>query len=148
MLIGLDPLLVPDLLHALASMGHGDTVVIADANFPSARLAQRLVRLPGVSGRSALQAVMSVLPLDTFVARPVAVMQVVGAPAEVPEPVLEYQAFFNARLGRELDFEVVERHAFYERAQAAFVVVATGDTRPYGNILVTKGGLRAPLAGA
>lgn len=147
MLKGIDPLLTPDLLHALASMGHGDTVVIADANFPSARLAQRLVRLPGVMGRPALQAVMSVLPLDTFVTHPVAVMAVVGAPDTVPDPVREYQAFFDAQLGRELAFEVVERHAFYERARAAFVVVATGDARPYGNILVTKGGLRDPLAG-
>ena len=144
MLKGINPLLAPDLLHALASMGHGDTIVIADANFPAAAVAQRLCRTPGVLAMPVLEAVMSLLPLDSFVSHPVAVMQVVGDPSAVPEAVQEYQAFFNRTLGRALEFEVVERHAFYERARKAFVVVATGDSRPYGNILITKGGLRAP----
>ena len=67
MLKGISPLLSPDLLHALASMGHGDEIVLADGNFPSATHARRLVRLPGVPAPQVLDAVLSVLPLDTFV---------------------------------------------------------------------------------
>ena len=143
MLKGIDPVLSPDLLHALCSMGHGDTLVIADANFPAATVARRLYRLPGIPAVRALEAVMSLLPLDTFVERPVAVMQVVGDPDAVPAPVRDFQAFLDRMQDRAVTLEVVERHAFYERARAAFAVVATGENRPYGNIIVTKGSVRA-----
>ena len=78
MLKGLSPLLSADLLHALASMGHGDEIVLADANFPAATHARRLLRLPGVGVERVLDAVLSVLPLDTFVDQPALTMQVVG----------------------------------------------------------------------
>jgi L-fucose mutarotase len=139
MLKGLDPLLGPDLLHVLAAMGHGDEIVIADGNFPAASLARRLVRLDGVDAPRALRAILSVLPLDTFTPRPVAVMAVVGDPRAVPEPVREFQALVDAAAGRSVTFESLERLAFYDRARAAFAVVATGERRPYGNILLVKG---------
>ena len=87
MLKGLSPLLSPDLLHALASMGHGDELLIVDANFPAATHARRLLRLPGVSATEALEAVLSVLPLDDFGPQPALSMQVVGDPTAVPEIV-------------------------------------------------------------
>jgi L-fucose mutarotase len=139
MLKGLDPVLGPDLLHVLAAMGHGDELVVADGNFPAASVARRLVRLVGVDAPRALRAILSVLPLDTFTPRPAAVMAVVGDPAAVPEPVREFQALVDAAAGRSVALEALERFAFYERARAAFAVVATGERRPYGNILLVKG---------
>lgn len=139
MLKGLDPLLGPDLLHVLAAMGHGDELVVADGNFPAASVARRLVRLPGIDAPRALRAILLVLPLDTFTPTPVAVMAVVGDPDAVPPPVREFQGIVDAAAGRPLRIETLERFAFYERARAAFAVVATGEPRPYGNILVVKG---------
>jgi L-fucose mutarotase len=139
MLKGLDPLLGPDLLHVLAAMGHGDEVVVADGNFPAASLARRLVRLDGVDAPRALRAILSVLPLDTFAPKPAAVMAVVGDPGAVPEPVREFQAIVDAAAGRAVPLEALERFALYERARAAFAIVATGERRPYGNILLVKG---------
>lgn len=139
MLKGLDPVLGPDLLHVLAAMGHGDELVIADANFPAASVARRLVRLDGVDAPRALRAVLSVLPVDTFTPTPAAVMAVVGDPGVVPPPVRDFQAVVDAAAGRPVRMEVLERFAFYERARAAFAVVATGEPRPYGNVLVVKG---------
>ena len=143
MLKGIDPVLSPDLLHALASMGHGDTLVIADANFPAATLARRLCHAHGLSALRVLKAVLSVMPLDTFVSQPVAVMQVVGKPLAVSEPVTEFQTLVDEVQGRAEKFEVVERHAFYDRARSAFAIVITGESRPYGNIILAKGGIRA-----
>lgn len=137
MLKGLSPLLSPDLLHILASMGHGDDIVLADANFPAATHGRRLVRLPGVPAPDVLDAVLSVLPLDTFVVQAALTMQVVGDAAAIPETV----AAFNALL-RQHGYPAaasLERFAFYERAAQAFAVVATGETRIYGNILLKKG---------
>src|SRR5262245_16788383 len=142
MLKGLDPLLGPDLLHVLASMGHGDELIVADGNFPAASVARRLVRLPGIDAPRALRAILSVLPLDTFTPTPVAVMAVVDDPSAVPPPVRDFQSIVDAAAGRPLRLEALERFAFYERARSAFAVVATGEPRPYGNVLVVKGVVR------
>jgi L-fucose mutarotase len=139
MLRGIDVLLGPDLLHLLASMGHGDELVIADANFPAASVAQRLVRLDGVDGPRALQAVLSLLPLDSFVEAPALTMQVVGDPDAVPEAVRDYQAILDRAAGRAVKVAALERHAFYARARQAFGVIATGERRFYGNIILIKG---------
>ncbi|MBM3599753.1 MAG: ribose ABC transporter [Alphaproteobacteria bacterium] len=139
MLKGIDPLLHADLLHALASMGHGDDLVIADANFPAASMARRLVRLDGAGAPAALRAVLTLLPLDDFVEHPAAVMAVVGDPARVPEPVRDFQPVLAAAAGRPVTIERLERFAFYDRSRAAFAVVATGDARKYANIILRKG---------
>lgn len=141
MLKGIDPVLSPDLLQALAAMGHGDEVCLADANFPAQAIAgaRSPIRLPGLAGARVLQAVLSVLPLDTFVDAPAAVMQVVGAPENIPEPVRDYQRVLDRSEGRAVAIERLERFAFYERARGAFAVVATGEPRAYGNILLRKG---------
>ena len=139
MLKGIDPLLGPDLLHALAEMGHGDELTIVDANFPAVSTARRLIRIDGIGAPAVLSAVLTLLPLDTFTDMPAAVMAVVGDPGAVPPPVREFQAILDGVAGRPVRVATLERHAFYERARAAFAVVATGERRFYGNILVTKG---------
>jgi len=139
MLKGIDPLLGPDLLRVLAAMGHGDEIVIADANYPAEAGARRLVRLDGVDATRAAKAILSVLPLDEYVAAPAAVMAVVGDPdAELPI-VVEFRRIAEAAHGAPVRFERVERLAFYERARRAFAIVATGERRPYGNLTLTKG---------
>lgn len=140
MLKNIPPLLSPDLLHALASMGHGDEIVLADAYFPAAALAQRLVRLPGIAADAALDAVLTLLPLDDFVPQPACTMQVVGSADEVPPAVVQFTEVL-ARHGHAAP-GALDRYAFYERAAKAFVVVATGDTRTYANVLLKKGVLR------
>ena len=140
MLKGLSPLLTTDLLHVLASMGHGDEIVLADANFPAATHARRLVSMPGVDAPQVLAAVLSVLPLDDFVAQAALTMQVVGDATAVPEVVQAFDATL-ARHGCQPSAGL-ERIAFYQRAAGAFAIVATGERRIYGNILLKKGVVR------
>ena len=139
MLKGVHPLLHADLLHALAAMGHGDEIVIVDANFPAASLGKRILHVAGASASDALDAVLTLFPLDG-VAQPAAfTMEVVGDRDALPEPVREFAAVFTEHGLAEAEIGHLERHAFYERARAAFAVVRTGELRPYGNILLVKG---------
>ena len=137
MLRGLDPLLTPDLLHALGSMGHGDTIAVVDANFPAAASARRLIVLPGVDAPAVLGAILTLLPIDNFEPDPIMVMQVVGDPDATPDPVRD----FNVILSRHAvpPPVAIERHAFYRIAAASFVIVQTGERRFYGNIVLRKG---------
>ncbi|MGF6651527.1 L-fucose mutarotase [Paraburkholderia youngii] len=151
MLKNLDPLLNADILHALRSMGHGDELVICDANFPADAVARETVlgrplRLDGVSSPRAIRAVLSVLPLDTFIEHPASRMEVVGEPQAIPAVQREAQAEVNAGEGREVPFVSIERFAFYERARRAYCVIATGEERGYGCFVFTKGVLLAPDA--
>ena len=139
MLKGIHPLLHADLLYALAAMGHGDELVIADANFPCATLGQRVIHLAGASAPDALDAILTLFPLDTFVRQPALTMAVVGDPAAVPEPVRDFAAVFTRHGLAETDIGHLEREAFYARARGAFALVRTGELRPYGNILLVKG---------
>jgi L-fucose mutarotase len=144
MLKTLDPLLGPDLLHALASMGHGDEIAVVDANFPAAACARRLVRLNGVAAPRALRALLTLLPLDTFVEAPLASMAVVGDASAVPEAVREFDAVAAEAHGAMVRREALAREAFYARARDAFAIVQTGETRLYGNVLVRKGVIPPP----
>ncbi len=139
MLKGIHPLLSPDLLHALAGMGHGDEIGIVDANFPAASLGPRLIELRGASSPDALDAVLTLFPLDTRVVPAVHTMEVVGDPAAVPEPVMDFAAVFTRHGLADCEIGALERHAFYDRARRAFALVRTGELRPYGNILLVKG---------
>jgi L-fucose mutarotase len=138
MLKGIDPLLSPELLHALAAMGHGDTLAIVDANFPACAMARRLVRLDGIDAPRALRAVLSLLPVDSFVERPIAVMQVVGNPTEQPDVVREFRDIARGEQATP-EFDALERFVFYDRVREAFAVVATGERRLYGNVIIRKG---------
>ncbi|MFP3567919.1 RbsD/FucU family protein [Paraburkholderia sp. SIMBA_030] len=149
MLKNLDPLLNADVLHALRSMGHGDELVICDANFPGASVAHatvlgKLLRLDGVSAPRAIRAVLSVMPLDTFIEHPASRMEVVGEPNTLPAVQREAQIEVNAAEGRDVPFASFERFDFYERARKAYCVIATGEERGYGCFLLTKGVLLAP----
>jgi L-fucose mutarotase len=142
MLKGLDPLLTPDLLHALASAGHGDVVAIVDANFPAASMARRLIPATGADAPRVLDAILSLLPIDDFEPDPVRVMQAVGDAAAFPDPVRDFTAILaRHRLPAPA---ALERHAFYRAAEQAFAIVRTGERRFYGNILLTKGVVPPP----
>lgn len=141
MLKNIPPLLTPDALHALASMGHGDDVAIVDANFPAAQVARksgaRLVPLAGATAPQALAAVLRLLPLDDFVPEAAWTMQVVGDPEAVPAPVAEFTTVLHQ--AGERPPASLERFAFYTQASAAFLILQTGEQRKYGNILLRKG---------
>ena len=150
MLQGLSPLLSPDLLHLLASMGHGDAVALVDANFPAAATAQRggarLVTCLGSDTPTLLHAVLSVLPLDKSVAEPAAVMVpepsfAGGFPGGVPEAAGQIAALVEAR---GFNCARVARFAFYEQAAKAFGIVRTGELRVYGNVILSKGVVTQP----
>lgn len=142
MLKGLDPLLNAELLHVLRAMGHGDDLVIVDANFPAASTGRRVVALDGVSATRALEAVLSVMPLDEFVAAPCARMEVVDDPDAVPEICREFQVIIDRAEGGRFQLARIERFAFYEQARQAFALVRTGETRLYGNVLLKMGIVR------
>jgi L-fucose mutarotase len=138
MLRGIHPLLGPDLLHALRSLGHGDEVVIADANFPSHSLGPRVVRLDGVDAVAAADAILTHLPLDTFAEAAAFRMEVVGDPAAVP-PICQTFAELVTNLAGPFEVKSLERFAFYERARQAAFIVATGERRLYGNLILKTG---------
>jgi L-fucose mutarotase len=147
----LDPLLNADVLHALRAMGHGDELIICDANFPADSVARatvlgKLLRIDGADSAQAIRAVLSVLPLDTFVDDPALRMEVVGEPDTIPAVQREAQAEVNAAEGRDVPFHSIERFAFYERARQAYCVIATGEQRGYGCFVFKKGVLLAPDA--
>ena len=142
MLKGIDPLLSAELLHALRSMGHGDDIAVVDANFPAATMGRRLVRLDGASAPRALQAVLSVMPLDDFVDEPCLRIEVVGDPDAVPEVCTEFQHIIDAAENGGFRLGKIDRFAFYERARQAYAVVQTGEPRLYGCILLKMGVIR------
>ncbi len=140
MLRGIDPLLTPDLLHSLASMGHGDRIAICDANFPAAACGRRVHYLSGSDATAVLRAVLSLLPVDDFVADAAVTMQVVGDAAAISPAVAEFADTLRAH---DAPAPVaIERFAFYDLARSAFAVVQTGERRLYGNIILSKGVIR------
>lgn len=141
MLIGIHALLTPDLLHALASMGHGDSIALVDANYPATR-GKRTIDMSGANVVMGLRAVLSLLPLDTFVPHPSQVMQVVGEPELIPPVVAEMNDVLAA--GGNKPAATLERHAFYEAAKETYAIVRTGERRFYGNIILTKGVIPPP----
>ncbi len=142
MLKGLNPLLSPELLATLRAMGHGDEIAIVDANFPAASMARRLLRLDGLSATAVLDAVLSVMPLDDFVPEAAWRMEVVGDP-DAEQPIFgEFREILARREGPGFALAALERFAFYERAKAAYAIVATGEGRLYGNIILKKGVVR------
>lgn len=142
MLKGLHPLLGPELLNALASMGHGDEIAVVDANFPAASLGRCVIRVEGATAPQVLEALLTLLPLDDFVDCPLATMAVVGTPDAEPEVVVEFAALARRAEGREVAHQPLSREAFYARARGAFAVVQSGERRLYGNVLLRKGVVR------
>src|SRR5215469_11057106 len=139
MLKGISNILPPELLKILMEMGHGDEIVIADGNFPAASHAQRLVRCDGLGAMQLLDAVLQLFPLDTFVKHSAALMAVVPGDNYTPDIWPIYRKITQKHEPHFSDFEMMERHAFYERAKKAYAVVATGETARYANIILKKG---------
>ena len=144
MLKSIDPLLNADVLCTLRAMGHGDDIVLCDTNFPADSVARatvlgKLLRIDNVTAARAARAVLSVMPLDSFVDAPASRMEVVGKPGEIPAVQQEVQAEIDAAEGRSWSMGSVERFAFYERAKQAYAVIVTGERRFYGCFIFKKG---------
>ena len=142
MLKGIDPLLSPDLLKVLGCMGHGDEIAIVDANYPADAMGLPVVRLAGISAPAAVEAILSVFPLDTFVPESAWRMEIVDDP-DADQPVFaEFRDAIRRQEGDRFRLGSIERHAFYQRARRCFAIVATGERRLYGDIILKKGVVR------
>lgn len=144
MLKGIDPRLNADILHTLRAMGHGDMLMLTDVNFPGAALAPhtvvgRVLTMENLSAPEAARAILSVLPLDTFVADFAARMEVVGDPAALPPVQSEVQAEIDAAEGQPRPMQTLDRFAYYDLAKQAFAIVQTGERRLYGCFMLRKG---------
>ncbi len=144
MLKGIDNRLNAEVLHTLRAMGHGDTLVLADTNFPSDSIARQttigtLLRMDNLTCGQAGEAVLSVLPLDTFVEDFARRMEIVGNPTEIPPVQAEVQKAIDHAEGRPRPMQSIERFAFYEEAKKAYAVIQTGERRFYGCFILRKG---------
>ncbi|WP_062203401.1 RbsD/FucU family protein [Aureimonas sp. AU12] len=144
MLKTISPLISADLLSILAEMGHGDDLVLVDRNYPAESTAAETVtgvclQMAGVGTTEAARAILSLLPLDSYVDAPVRLMQVVGDPTAVPDVHREMQEVVDAAEGRTVTIEGVDRFAFYEAAKTAYAVVRTSEARPHGCFIFKKG---------
>jgi L-fucose mutarotase len=144
MLKNIDPLLNADVLYALRAMGHGDALVLCDTNFPADSVARQTVlgrplRIDGVDAARAARAILSVLPLDSFVDHAAFRMEVVDKPDEVPAVQAEVQREIDRAEGKASPMGSIERFAFYERARQSYCVIATGERRFYGCFVFQKG---------
>ncbi|GMA61086.1 fucose isomerase [Alicyclobacillus fastidiosus] len=140
MLKGIPSIISPDMMKVLMEMGHGDEVVLADANFPAASCAQRLVRCDGHRVSDLLAAILHYFPLDRSVDMPVVLMAVSGN-EPIPDVWKEYKRTIQLH-GEFRGFEYIDRFSFYERAKSAYAIIATGDQAPKANILLKKGVVR------
>ena len=139
MLIGISPLISPELLSTLTRMGHGDEIVLADAHFPGESVNATVIRADGLKIADLLGAILPLFALDTYVESPAFMMDAV--PGDTLDPAVEasYRKAIDAHWPDTPPIERVERFAFYEQAKGAFAVVMTGETAKYGNIILKKG---------
>ncbi len=144
MLKGVDPRLNADVLYCLRSMGHGDLLAIADTNFPSDSVARattygKVLRIDNVTAPEAINAILSVMPLDDFVEDHAMRMEVVGQPDDLPAVQRDVQREIDAAEGRARPMLGIERFDFYERARESYAVIQTGERRFYGCFLLRMG---------
>lgn len=144
MLRNFDNRLTADVIRCLRAMGHGDDLVICDTNFPADSVARHtvtgeLLRMDNLTAAEAIDAILSVMPLDSFVDAPASRMEIVGKPDEIPPVQAEVQAVIDKHEGRAWPMGQVERFAFYDKARDAYAVVVTGETRFYGCFILKKG---------
>ena len=140
MLKGISKIVSPELVKVLCEMGHGDEIVIADGNFPVETFGKRVIRADGIGGAAMLEAVLSLIPLDTYSNPNMILMQLMECDQGKINPVIgkEYEKIAekhdkNVKIGH------IDRFAFYERAKTAFAVIATGEEAVYANIILKKG---------
>ena len=139
MLIGISPLLSPELLSVLYRMGHGDEIVLADAHFPGESYNPRVVRADGLRIPELLDAILPLFALDSYVQDPIAMMAAVPGDTLDPSVETSYREVIDRYWPDTPPIARVERFAFYDRARKAFAVVMTGETAKYGNIILKKG---------
>jgi L-fucose mutarotase len=144
MLKNISPLLNADVLHALKAMGHGDYLILSDTNFPSDSIARqtvlgKLLRMENTTSAQAAEAILSLMPLDTFIDNAAERMEIVGSPDELPDVQQEVQGAIDAAEGKHWPLKSIERFAFYEKAKKAYCVIQTGERRFYGCFVLTKG---------
>ena len=137
MLKTIDPLLVPELLAALAEMGHGDVLAVVDRNFPAHSCGRLVVELPGADVIEALRAVLTLLPVDAFQDPPG--WHMLQDDGEVGPAAAGVRAVLDSAEQRPVGFGAVDRQGFYDLARAAYCTVRTADDRPYACFLVAKG---------
>ncbi|KAG7249405.1 hypothetical protein CRUP_013847 [Coryphaenoides rupestris] len=146
---GIPSILSPELLYTLAQMGHGDELVLADANFPVSSICghgPKEIRADGLDIPRLLEAILKLFPLDTYVPSPAAVMDLVQADQGLQVPIWNSYSHLLDQVGQmQNPLEKVERFAFYERAKKAFAVVATSESALYGNLILKKGVIDAEL---
>jgi len=143
MLIKIDPILSPELLFTLRTMGHGDKLVLADANFPANTTNKNVIRLDGVNIRDAAKAILSVFPLDSFIVSQGGTaanrMEVDDNPNELTETHKEFIKVVKDISGESWKVGSIERQSFYEEAKKSYAIVTTTDARPFGCFILTKG---------
>lgn len=142
MLINVNPLISPEILQLIRSMGHGDKFVLSDANFPSYSHANKLYRMDGLNIPQAAEALLSHFPLDSFIPHPVERMEIDGKPEEVNDVHQDLIDTVKNVSGTNWKVGSVERQKFYVEARKAMAVITTSDTRPYGCFMFTKGVLK------
>ena len=143
MLKGISPLLSPELLYTIAAMGHGDEIVIGDGNFPAAAMGKRCIRCDGHGSNEILDAILQLVPLDSFVEAPITLLSVVPGNGTQGDPPIwnEFRKTVD-RYEQNIKIGFEERFAFYERARKAFATIQTGETALYGCVIITKGVIR------
>jgi L-fucose mutarotase len=147
MLIGISPVISPELLDVLFRMGHGDELVLADAFFPGDSCNSRVIRADGIRIPPLLDGILALINLDYAVPHPAAMMA--PMPGDVLDPAVEvsYQEVIERRWPGTPRAERIERFAFYERAKKAYAVLMTGEMVKYGNIILKKGVIPVSQAG-
>lgn len=140
MLKGIPAILPAELVKLMMEMGHGDTIVIADARFPAYSVGQRVVDCSGSGAVDMLNAVLKLFPLDTYVPFNGQLMRTVKGDLDGKDPDI-WQSFTSAYAQNDYEpiFETLEREEFYETARKAYAVIRTGETAPYANIILKKG---------
>ena len=143
MLIKINPILSPELLFTLRTMGHGDKLVLADANFPANSMNKNVIRLDGVNINDAVRAILTVFPLDSFIVSQGGTaakrMEVDDKPDELTDTHKEFVKAIKEVSGNNWKVGSIERQSFYEEAKKSYVIVTTTDARPFGCYIITKG---------
>ena len=139
MLIGISPLISPDLLAVLHRMGHGDEIVLADAHFPGETYGKRVLRADGLKIPDLLDAILPLFILDTYVESPLIMMAAVSGDQLDPAVETSYRQAINNHWPDTPPIQRIDRFVFYERAKQTFAILMTGETVKYGNIILKKG---------
>ena len=139
MLIGISPLISPDLLAVLDRMGHGDEIILADAHFPGETYGKRVLRADGIKIPAMLDAILPLFALDTYVESPLIMMSAASGDLLDPAVEISYRQAIDKHWPNTPSIQHIERFEFYDRARQAFAVLMTGETAKYGNIILKKG---------